>query len=522
MIDGLRLYKDDETPLYVQLADALRARMLGGDYRPGDRLPSVRRLSDELGVNPATIVAAYRILTREGYMASRAGSGAFVADNAPLEAPSGTLAPALAPAAGSAGVAARMSTVATPAAAPVPAAAPAAMAYAVGSRHGPGSRALPLDQGQILDLSANAPPLDLFPLADMKRFLSESIDADGGRAFEYEDTAGYGPLKKTLALRLGTALRGAPLEADDVHIVSGAQQGIDLAARVLLRRGDVAAVECPGYRGARDAFIAAGARVEPVPLLPGGLDLEALERLAVSRPLRLVHINPDFQNPSGIEYGAGVRAELAAMAARHGFYIIEDDLFSDLAWDGSVMPSVRSFDQAGRVVLVKSFSKTLMPGLRIACLEAPPALRQRFELAKRSIDISTNGLMQRVLERFITSGRFDCLLETARRRYLEAYTIFDAALTARATGLSWERPRGGLNLWLELPSPLSGRSLAAECRSRACIVSAESDFHYARGPSSEADSHIRISFGSIPQSRLESAADSIARSALALTSGRRP
>ena len=136
MEGGFKLWKDDETPLYVQAADAVRARILGGEYRPGDRLPSVRRLSDELCVNPATVVAAYRILTREGFVEARTGSGAYVAEGAPVDA------------------------------LPVS-----------------GGRPQPCAPDAI-DMSANAPPLDLFPIDDIKRFIAESIDADGGRALD--------------------------------------------------------------------------------------------------------------------------------------------------------------------------------------------------------------------------------------------------------------------------------------------------------------------------------------------------
>ena len=459
---GARLYKDDETPLYVQAADAVRARIVGGEYRPGDRLPSVRGLSDELGVNPATVVAAYRILTREGFVAARAGSGAYVAEGAPVDD------------------------------------------WAAG--YGAGSAAEASAAPILVDMAANAPPLDLFPLDDMKRFIAEAIDADGGRAFEYQDTAGYGPLRAVAAARLSSEFGSArsPVAPGDVHIVSGAQQGIDLAARVLLRRGDVAVVEAPGYRGARDAFVAAGARVEALPLTGGSIDLRALERLAASRPLRLVHVNPTFQNPTCAVYPAERRDELARLAERYGFYVIEDDQFSDLAWDGSVAPSVRSFDGAGRVVFVKSFSKSMMPGLRIACLEAPSSLRDRFEGVKRSIDISSNGLMQRVLERFLSSGRFDAQVAAARARYSAAYAAFDAALAPfRAAGLSWDSPGGSMNLWLALPPGATARAFASASLAAGCAVAPESSFRYEPDAPGEADRHVRVSFGSAAPGMLE-------------------
>lgn len=484
MAHGFRLYKDDETPLYIQTADALRASIIDGEYRPGDRLPSIRKLSDELGVNPATIVAAYRILTNEGFVEARTGSGAFVSEGAPVDD----------------GGAERRGSYSD-------------ATRALGTHRAAGAIG-------VIDMAANAPPLDMFPLEDIKGFIVEAIDADGGRAFEYQDTGGFPPLRRTMAERLSLH-RGDgshPVDPEDVHIVSGAQQGIDLVARVLLRRGDVAALESPGYRGARDAFVAAGARVEPLPLGDEGIDLHALEGLASSRSLRLIHVNPTFQNPTCAVYSDRNRACLAGLAERYGFYIVEDDLFSDLAWGGEAIPSIRSFDASGRVLFVKSFSKSLMPGLRIACLEAPAVFRDRIEGVKRSVDISSNGLMQRVLDRFLASGRFDAHLESARGRYRAALDAFESALKPyKGSALAWERPVGGFNLWIGLPPGIEARAFSAACLARGVSVAAESSFRHDHNDALHEDTHIRVSFGSVPRELIDAGAKVIGQTALSFT-----
>lgn len=469
MSSTIRVYKGEDTPLYVQAADALRIRIADGLFRPGDKLPSVRKLSDELGLNPATIVSAYRILSSEGLIESRAGSGAYVA-----------------------------LTLSAPASAMPETPAPGPDALPLFASHDGGSGAA------LLDLSLNAPPRELYPLEDLKRFIIEAIDADGGAAFDYQDPAGYPALKAALASRLSASRpSSAPVDAEDLHIVSGAQQGLDLAARVLLRRGDVAAIEAPGYRGALDAFIAAGVRVEAVELDNEGLDIVALEKLASSRPLRLVHISPSCQNPTGLHYSERRRRDIVALAERYGFYVLEDDLFGDLAPPGTA-PSLRFFDADRRVLYVKSFSKTLLPGLRIALLEAPTALRSRIEAAKRSLDLSSNGLMQRAIERFLSSGRYDEHLVAARDRYALAYERFDFALApGRSLGLDWKATQGGINLWL-YAAGATGREYAEACLRRGYIVAPEAAFRFSgRG---DTDAHARVSFGSIPLGELEKAA----------------
>jgi GntR family transcriptional regulator of abcA and norABC len=153
-----------------------------------------------------------------------------------------------------------------------------------------------------------------------------------------------------------------------------------------------------------------------------------------------------------------------------------------------------------------------MPGLRIAYLEAPSSLRERFEGVKRSIDISSNGLMQRVLERFLSSGRFEAHVAAARTRYAAAYAAFDVALAPfTPSGLSWESPGGSLNLWLSLPPGIPARSFASTSLAEGCAVVPESAFRYEQDVEGESDRHVRVSFGSV-------ASDSLARSAMILGS----
>lgn len=491
----LRVYREDDTPLYVQAADALRARILAGEFRPGDKLPSVRRLSDELGVNPATVVAAYRILTSEGLAEARAGSGAYV--------PEGLVLPA-------AGIEARAGR------APRMPVGPDGLVPP--RRDGAGS-APDGRRGGAFDLSRNAPPRELYPLAELKRFIVEAIDADGGEAFDYQEAGGYAPLRAAIAARISTEGGGRPVDPADLHIVSGAQQGLDLAARVLLRRGDVAAVEDPGYRGAADAFVAAGARVHGLPLDGEGLELGALERLAATRPLRLVHLSPACQNPTGIRYSEARRAALAALAERYGFYISEDDAFGDLAGPDAPRP-VRAFDSAGRVILIKSFSKSVLPGLRIAGMEVPHALRERFEDSKRSVDLSSSGLMQRALERFLSSGSYDRHLATARARYRAAYARFARRLRPlKALGFDWDEPALGLFLWLALPAGYGSAAFAATLAERGVIVAPASAFRLpaagddAGGGGRSGRERLRISFGALAEDELDAAADALVAAA---------
>lgn len=453
----MNLYKDDERPLYIQAADAIRTRMADGHIRQGDRLPSVRRLSDELGVNPATIVSAYRILREEGLVTMRQGSGVYASYMPEAE----------------------------PAQVSIP---PESIRY---------------------NLAANEPPPDSYPLLEFKHYIGKAIDIEGANVFTYQEASGYQPLRESAARELGRSL-GRDISPEDIHIVSGAQQGLDLASRILLRQGDLALVENPGYQGAAPSLISMGARVEPIQAGAEGIDLARLRQVAERRPLRAVYLNPTLQNPSQAVYPQAFRTEILELAEEYGFYIIEDDLFGDIA--DNPPPPIAAADRNGRVIYIKSFSKTLMPGLRIAFLAAPSSMRDRLEAGKRSIDLSSNGLMQRALHYFIDDGGYKRHLGSMRLRYKKAFSLFEKGLApGRGKGFAWEEPAGGFNLWLALPVGTSGRRAARLALGAGILVAAESEFSIQ--PKSE-DSHLRLSFGYLPFTDIEESAKALLKSIL--------
>ncbi|MCX7024134.1 MAG: PLP-dependent aminotransferase family protein [Spirochaetes bacterium] len=460
MVEAIRINKASDTPIYIQLADELKRLLAEGSLDPGMKLPSVRKLADGLMVNPATVVSAYRILSREGLVESRAGSGIFVSAN------------------GMAGSASAGAGGDDP-----------YWRITLGDADAPDKGTYPSGSG-IIDFSGNAPSRELFPVAEFRSLIDEVIERDGGLAFEYQEPSGYEPLREALATLL---VDGPPVDPDDLHLVSGAQQGIDLAVRALVRPGDVVAMENPAYRGATEVFRAAGARIERVPMTPGGLDLDALAGVAARARLKVVYVNPCFQNPTTQSYSDDVKRGLAELAERHGFIVLEDDLLSDLAYDRPTpLASVRSRDEAGRTVYIKSFSKILMPGLRAAFMAAPPALRARLDALKRTADISSNGLVQRALELFVRRGMVAPHVERVKRHYAGIYALFAAAMmTLRDVGCAFDEPRGGLNLWVRLPEGIRAIDLHAEARVRGCLVVPEAAFD-----PEGVDGHIRIGFAS--------------------------
>ncbi|HCM25308.1 MAG TPA: PLP-dependent aminotransferase family protein [Treponema sp.] len=457
-IDTIRLDEDSETPLYLKLADFLRSAILSGEAEGGERLPSIRRLSDAAGVNPATAVAAYRILEREGWAVARAGSGVYVREgNAPREA--------------------------------------AARNREDGALADLASGRVVVPAG-VLDMAAGAPSPGLFPASIFKALMDEVLDRDGGWAFGYQESSGWQPFRHALADYLRSS-QAVDADLGDISVISGAQQGIDIAAKALLGSRDAVAVETPTYRGALAVFWSRGAETIGIPVDRDGMDLSALEVAARTRKLRLVYVIPRYQNPTTVCWSGERMRGLLALAERHDFWILEDDLLSDLSFGERRSPTcLKSVDAADRVIYLRSFSKVLMPGLRLGAMVGPRQLRDRMEGAKRATDIATDGLVQRALELYLRRNLHQAQLERLRAHYGEVYASSVRAATSLASlGVSFDPPGGGLHLWLRLPPGISGVALRGAALARGCAVVPEAV--YVAGTHESGDSHVRVSFAAL-------------------------
>lgn len=379
-------------PLHRQLYEALRRDMLAGRLRPGQRLPATRPFADELGVSRNTVVMAFEQLRSEGYVAGRVGAGTFVTDALPEAA---------------------LHVAATDAAA-----APAQGAAAGLSRRG--RRILetpatsPVHPAGVVAFRPGVPALDAFPFGLWARLTARQLRQLPSEAYAYGAPAGYPPLREAVAAYVRTA-RGVRCEAEQVVIVGGAQQGLDLVARVLLDPGDTAWIEDPGYLGTRAALTAAGVRLQPVPVDADGLVVAEGARLAPEA--RLVCTTPSYQYPGGVTMSLARRLDLLAWAARHGAWVLEDDYDSEYRYAGPPLAALQALDQSGQVLYLGTFSKVLFPALRLGYLIAPPALVDAFVAARAAADRQGSVLEQAVVAAFITEGHFSRHIRKMRVRY---------------------------------------------------------------------------------------------------------
>lgn len=394
MKDSLLLVRlDGQGTLYGQIYRALRSAILSGQLGGGARLPSSRTLAIELGVSRNAVLAAYGQLITEGYLAGQVGSGTYIASDLVGHAvPTGR--------AGRDGSRAssvrpqRLSTFAR--------------------------RTLDLDPSPILqrpglsyDFRYGLPAVGDFPHALWGRLMARRAQTASIRSLGYGEPEGYLPLREALADYLRRA-RGVVCELQQILIVNGSQQALDVAARVLLDPGDGVVIEDPHYEGARQVFIGAGARLVTVPVEAEGLDVAALPRKADSA--RLLYVTPSHQFPTGAVMPLERRLRLLAWARDANGYILEDDYDSEYRYDTKPVEAVQGLDRSGRVIYVGTFSKVLFPSLRLGYLVLPPPLVRPFTVAKHLTDRHTPTLEQTVLADFIRLGHFARHLRRSRAR----------------------------------------------------------------------------------------------------------
>jgi GntR family transcriptional regulator / MocR family aminotransferase len=355
-------------PLRVEIYQQIRGAILDGRLRAGDAVPPTRELAHRLKVSRNTVEVAYERLVAEGFLVSRVGAGTFVRD--------GIAAPAQ-----------RASRQTSGVIHPRPVWRRIALSAAFEHR-------------VRFDFRTGLPDASHFPHQAWRRAVGRALRPEAALGGVYAHPAGYAGLREAIARHIGVS-RGLQVTADDMVITSGAQQAIDVIARALLAPGDVVAMEDPGYQPARRLFRSLGARVVGVPV-----DREGIIVDAVPPGVRLLYVTPSHQYPLGVSMSLPRRRALLNWAERHGSAIIEDDYDTEFRFGGRPLEPLQRLDASGRVIYVGSFSKTMLPTLRLGFLVAPASLAEAVQRAKFVTDWHTPLLTQMALATFIEEGAF--------------------------------------------------------------------------------------------------------------------
>ncbi len=388
-----------ERDLAGQIYAQVRSAILDGRLRAGEPLPPSRELALRLGVARNTVCVAYDRLTGEGFVAGRIGAGTFVSGGP---------------------YAVRGRTDAEP--------APGVLRPRAVWDTMPEPPNLAADQPEF-DLRPGLPDARLFSYQSWRRLVSRELRASAVGSGAHADPAGHAGLRTAIARHVGVS-RGVRAEPADVVVTNGIQQALDLVGRVLLEPGGRVAVEDPGYPPPRLLFASLGARVVPVPVDAEGLVVDALPD-----DVRLVYVSPSHQFPLGMSMSLRRRLALLAWASRHGAAIVEDDYDSEFRFTGHPIEPLQSLDRGGRVIYVGTFSKSMLPTLRLGFLVTPPSLRHALRAAKYVSDWHTSLPLQAALAHFIDEGGLARHIRKMRGEYEARHARIRAVLDRDFAGV---------------------------------------------------------------------------------------
>jgi len=379
------LVRDDSIPLYRQIYEHFRTAITHGQLRPGDRLPSVRRLAQDFATARGTVDVAYALLAGEGYVVARGPAGTIVSPELGGQAIAG----------------------------------PA-------SRPRPTDRVEPPEIGGPRPFQLGLPSLDMFPRKIWSRLVARQARELSAAEMAYPDPIGFRPLREAVAAYLATA-RGINCTWRQVLITNGYQGALDLIAEVLLNRNDKVWLEDPCYPLARTALGAAGAKLVPIRVDTEGI--RVADGVAQARRARLAIVTPSHQSPLGVALSLPRRLALLSWASDTGALVVEDDYDSEFRYVGRPLPALKSIDRNDRVLYAGSFSKVLFPSLRLGYLVLPEDVVAAFARANLHRSFGASTLTQRIVTAFMIQGHFARHVKRMRDLYATRRKVLSAALS---------------------------------------------------------------------------------------------
>jgi len=438
----------ETVPVYLRIAERVRADIASGQLGPGSRLPTIRALAAELGVNRDTVALAYEELSCEGLVEATVGRGTFVRESVapqpPLEVP---LAPVIE----------RLLDF-----------------ERTRPRYAAPSGSVPLH--------SLVPDPSLYPVEEFRRSLNRVLARGGSELLRYGSAQGHPGLRRVLVERLSaTGVKATP---ESLALTHGASEGIALALRLFAEPGDTVAVEEPTYHNVHSALVGLGVRAAPIPIRDGAPDLATLEHTLARPEVKLFYTMPTFHNPLGTSTLLAHRRAVLGIAASAGKPVIEDAYEMDLRYAGKPVPSLAALDERGLVVQLFSFSKSLFPGARVGCISARGRTVDGILALKHATDLGGALVLQAALAEFVESGAYDRHLARVRRTLLRRRNaLLEALESEMPEGTRWTTPEGGHQVWVELPGGIDSADLLAEAMRAGVVFAPGFQFRHDRRPS---------------------------------------
>ena len=404
-MDKYNIEFNDYEPKYIQIAENIKKLINSKIIKDGDKLPPIRELSKVMKVNNVTIVNCYNKLVSEGYAYQKMGSGTFAKKREIVD-------------------------------------------Y-FKKEYSKEIKSIKNNYDKnIIDFTGESSRTVYFPIDEFKEVINSVLDRDGADALIKEEPFGYTKLRSTI----NEVFWNSSLNIENLLIVSGAQQGIDIASKAILNINDNVIVEKPTYAGALSVFKFRRANVFEIPVEEDGINIKKFEEVLKKNKIKCFYTMSYFQNPTGISYSLEKKLKILELAKKYDFYIIEDDYLSELIFDDNIKHEpFKVLDKNDRVIYIKSFSKIFLPGIRLGYIICPEEFRESIQNSKINTDIATSTLMQRALEMYIKEGYWIGYIENLRTEYIKRYKLMRELINEKLSDyVSFMDPKGGLSFYLNI------------------------------------------------------------------------
>lgn len=350
-------------------------------------------------------------------------------------------------------------------------------------------------QPGVISFAGGWPAPESFPIEEMKQVSLKVLEEQGKSALQYSSTEGYLPLREFIAKRM--KLSGVKIEADEILITNGSQQGLDFSGKLFINPGDVVICESPSYVGALNAFRAYMPKFVEIPMDDEGMIMEDLEKALKENPkAKFIYVVPTFQNPTGKTMSLKRREKLVKLATQYKVPILEDNPYSDLRFEGEDIPPVKHFDTDGIVIYLGTFSKTFCPGLRIGWVAASPQIVRKYVLAKQGADLQANTMSQIELYKFIEMFDFDAHVEKVRDIYKKRRNaMLETMKKEFPSNVKYTYPQGGMFTWVELPEGIDAADIFKKSLESKVAFVPGSSFY----PNGGNENHFRLNYGTMSE-----------------------
>jgi 2-aminoadipate transaminase len=348
----------------------------------------------------------------------------------------------------------------------------------------------------IISFAGGLPSPKSFPVKEVEEAVTKVLGTRGEEALQYSTTEGYRPLREYIAQRY--LKKGLKVDAEEILITNGSQQGIDLTGKVFLNKGDRVLFENPTYLTAIQSFGLLDAEFKSVTLLEDGVDTDALIKVLDEDDIKLFYSVTNFQNPTGITYSREKREKVAEILRDRDTVFLEDNPYGEIRFLGEDLPPVKSYLEEG--ILLGSFSKIVSPGMRLGWIVAPEDVMEKLVIAKQASDLHSNYFTQRVIYQYLTDNDVDKHIEKIREMYRNQRNLMVEMIAEHfPDGVDYTKPEGGMFLWITLPEGLSSLELFdLAIRENVAFVPGKAFFCEGDG-----DNTLRLNFSNSSEEKIE-------------------